>query len=110
MIPVGHKVKKNMEGERKKIQGTAIHFHPDSLVCMNLALINQNLLRLLHNSGMQLCREMTIIAPRPPQQHTFGTSGRIVCSWKTMQGFIDIKLLTLGLALRSKNPCEICTI
>ncbi len=76
MIPVGHKVKKKYGGRKKKIQGMAINFHPASLVCMNLALINQNLLRLLHNSGMQLCREdktvtLTIMAPRPPQQHTF---------------------------------------
>lgn len=76
MIPVGHKVKKKYGRRKKKIQGTTINFQPDSLVCMNLALINQNLLRLLHNSGMQLCREdktvtRIIMAPRPPQQRTF---------------------------------------
>lgn len=102
MIPVGHKVKKNERGKGKS-RGKAIHFQHDCLVCMNLALINQNLLRLLHNSGMQLCREnkavtRTIAAPSPPQQPHLcpkmqlcnGTSGRIVCSWKTVPCFIDI--------------------
>lgn len=101
MIPVGHKVKK-WKGKRK-IQRKAINFQHDSLVCMNLALINRNLLRLHHNSGMQLCREdkavtRTITAPRTPQQSHLcpkmqlwnGASDRIVRSWKTVQCFIDI--------------------